>query len=134
MRVLLDTNVCMYLIRQRPPEVIRRFEGYEVGEIGVSSITVAELYFGVRKSLHADQNERALEQFLLPLEIAEFGLESAAAYGDIRTTLEKQGTPIGPLDTLIAAHAVSLGVTLVTNNFGEFSRVPGLSLDNWVSA
>jgi tRNA(fMet)-specific endonuclease VapC len=131
-RVLLDTDICIYLIRRRPPEVLHRFEEYEVGDIGVSSITVAELYFGARKSRHATQNTRALEQFLLPLEIVEFGFEAAVAYGDVRATLEKQGTPIGPLDTLIAALAISLGVTLVTNNSREFARVPDLELDNWV--
>lgn len=133
MKVLLDTNTCIYLIRQRPPEVLRRFEDYEVGEIGVSPITAAELYFGVSKSRRPDQNQRALEQFLLPLEIAAFDLESAVAYGNIRATLEKEGTPIGPLDTLIAVNAVSLGARLVTNNVREFARVPGLELDNWVS-
>jgi tRNA(fMet)-specific endonuclease VapC len=112
--------------------VLHRFEEYEVGDIGVSSITVAELYFGARKSRHAAQNTRALEQFLLPLEIVEFGFEAAVAYGDVRATLEKQGTPIGPLDTLIAALAISLGVTLVTNNSREFARVFNLDLDNWV--
>ncbi len=132
MKVLLDTNICIYLIRRRPPEVLRRFEEYEVGDIGVSSITVAELYFGARKSRHATQNTRVLEQFLLPLEIVEFDLGAAVAYGDIRATLEKQGTPIGPLDTLIAALAVSLEVTLVTNNSREFARVSSLDLDNWV--
>ncbi len=129
---MLDTNVCIYLIRARPPEVLRRFEEYEVGEICVSSVTAAELHFGVRKSLRPAQNERALEQFLLPLEVAGFGLEAAAAYGHIRSVLDERGTPIGPLDTLIAAHAVSLDLTLVTNNVREFARVPGLKLDNWV--
>lgn len=133
MKVLLDTNTCIYLIRQRPPEVLRRFEEHTVGDIGVSSVTAAELYFGAEKSRRPDQNRRALGQFLLPLEVAGFGHEAAAAYGGIRATLERQGTPIGSLDTLIAAHAVSLNVTLVTNNTREFARVPGLELDNWVS-
>lgn len=95
---------------------------------------MVELYFGVRKSRYTAQNARSLEQFLLPLEIVEFGLGAVVAYGDIRTTLEKQGTPIGPLDTLIAALAVSQEVTLVTNNVGEFARVPGLDVDDWISA
>lgn len=132
MRVLLDTNVCIYVIRERPPEVLRRFEEYTVGDIAVSSITVAELYFGAQKSQRPAQNERALEQFLLPLEIAGFGHEAAVAYGRIRATLEKRGTPIGPLDTLIAAQAVSLSLTLATNNVREFERVPDLKVDNWV--
>lgn len=132
MRVLLDTNVCIYVIREHPAEVLRRFEEYTVGDIAVSSITVAELYFGARMSLRPAQNERALEQFLLPLEVVEFGHEAAVAYGTIRAVLEKRGTPIGPLDTLIAAQAVSMNLTLVTNNIREFERVPDLSLDNWV--
>jgi tRNA(fMet)-specific endonuclease VapC len=113
--------------------VLSRFEEYEAGEIGVSAITAAELYFGVSKSRHPAQNQQALGQFLLPLEISEFSLEFAVAYGDIQARLERQGTPIGPLDTLIAAHAVSLGVTLVTNNTREFARVPDLTLEDWVS-
>lgn len=133
MRVLLDTNVCIYVIREHPAEVLRRFEEYTVGDIAVSSITVAELYFGARKSRRPAQNERALEQFLLPLEITEFGREAAAVYGKIRAALERRSAPIGPLDTLIAAHAVSLSLTLVTNNVHEFERVPELALDNWVS-
>lgn len=134
MRVLLDTNICIYLIRERPPEVLRRFEEHAVGDIGLSSVTVAELYFGAHKSRRPDQNKRALEQFLLPLEITGFDHEAAAAYGGTRAVLENRGTPIGSLDTLIAAHAVSLDVTLVTNNVREFERVPGLRVENWVSS
>ena len=129
---LLDTNICIYLTKRRPAEVLRKFEEYAVGDIGVSSVTVAELYFDVQKSQHPAQNEQALEQFLLPLAAAAFDLKAAATYGRIRATLEKQGTPIGPLDTLVAAHALSLDLTLVTNNVREFGRVPGLSIENWV--
>ncbi len=128
---LLDTNMCIYLIKRQPPEVLRRFEVHEVGDIGVSSVTAAELYFGARKSQRPSQNEQALEQFLLPLVVAEFGHDAAAAYGRIRTALEKRGAPIGPLDTLIAAHAVGLNLTLVTNNVREFARVPNLEIENW---
>ena len=95
---------------------------------------MAELYFGARKSQRPSQNEQALEQFLLPLVVAGFGHDAALAYGCIRTTLEKRGAPIGPLDTLIAAHAVSLNLTLVTNNVREFARVPDLEIENWVGA
>jgi tRNA(fMet)-specific endonuclease VapC len=131
---LLDTNVCIHIIRKRPPEVLRRFERYEVGEVGVSSITIAELSYGVEKSSRPTQNRVALGGFLLPLEIVAFGPEAAAAYGRIRATLERAGTPIGPLDTLIAAHALSLGVTLVTNNTREFERVPGVRVEDWARA
>jgi len=132
MRYLLDTNICVYLIKKKPPEVLQKFNAYSVGEIGISSITVAELQFGVQKSRYLEQNQRALEQFLIPLTIADFDYQAAIAYGAIRATLEAQGTPIGSLDTLIAAHASSLNVTLVTNNTREFSRVPGLEIVNWV--
>lgn len=134
MILLLDTNTCIYVIRSKAPEVLRKFEDYSVGDIGVSSITVSELYFGTRESQRPDQNERALEQFLLPLTVTEFGQDAASAYGRVRAALEKDGTLIGPLDTLIAAHAISLNVTLVTNNVREFSRVPDLAVDNWVEA
>jgi len=132
--VLLDTNMCIYLIKNRPPEVLRRFEEYAVGDIGVSSVTAAELHFGAQKSQRPAQNEQALEQFLLPLAVVGFDLSASIAYGRVRAALEKQGTPIGPLDTLIAAHALSLDLTLVTNNVREFARVPDLSVENWVGA
>ena len=131
MRFLLDTNMCIYLIKKMPPQVLERFKDYPVGEIGVSSITVAELQYGVEKSQRPAQNRRALRQFLIPLVIADFDEQAAHAYGKARTALEAQGTPIGALDTLIAAHALSLGVTLVTNNTREFSRVADLRLANW---
>ena len=111
--------------------MLRRFEEYEVGEIGVSSVTAAELSYGAEKSAAVEQNREALSRFLLPLEVLAFRDEAAAAYGHVRAALEKAGTPIGPLDTLIAAHAVSLSVTLVTNNTREFSRVPGLEIEDW---
>ena len=133
MKFLLDTNICIYIIKQKPPKVLQRFNTYQVGDIGVSSITVAELEFGVQKSQFPEQNQQALTQFLLPLTIADFDRAAAIIYGDIRAKLEKQGTPIGSLDTLIAAHALSLQVTLVTNNVEEFSRVSKLQLANWVN-
>jgi tRNA(fMet)-specific endonuclease VapC len=132
MRYLLDTNICIYLIKIRPHQVLEKFNAYSVGEIGVSSITVAELQYGVRKSQHPVKNQQALRQFLLPLVIADFDEQAANAYGEVRAVLEAQGTPIGPLDTLIAAQAISLDVTLVTNNVREFSRVQGLRFENWV--
>jgi tRNA(fMet)-specific endonuclease VapC len=133
MKVLLDTNACIYVIRQKPAAVLARVTAMDVGDIGVSSITVAELHFGVAKSRHVAQNQAALEQFLAPLEILDFDAAAAAAYGRIRATLEAAGTPIGALDTLIAAHAVSLGVTLVTNNVREFVRVPDLKVEDWAA-
>ena len=112
----------------------RRFEDYGIGEVGVSSVTVAELRYGAEKSSRPEQNLEALGRFLLPLEVLVFGEEAAAAYGQVRAGLERAGTPIGPLDTLIAAHAVSVSVTLVTNNTREFRRVPGLEIEDWTWA
>ena len=134
MILLLDTNTCIYLINQHPLEVLRKFNEYAVGDIGISSVTAAELHFGVHKSQRPEENRRALEQFLLPLNVAPFDENAAAAYGHVRAQLEKQGTLIGPLDTLIAAHALSLDLTLVTNNLREFERVPGLEVENWTVA
>lgn len=129
---LLDTNTCIYLIKKKPPEVLRKFNQYVAGDIGVSAITVAELYFGVRKSQQPDKNQQALEQFLLPLITVEFDHDAATVYGGVRAVLERQGTPIGSLDTLIAAQALSLDLILVTNNTREFARVPHLKIENWV--
>jgi tRNA(fMet)-specific endonuclease VapC len=133
MNYLLDTNICIYLIKRKPISVLAKFNEHEVGDIGISTISVAELSYGVQKSRLRDQNQQALLQFLAPLVIAEFDAEAALAYGQLRADLEAQGTPIGSLDTLIAGHAVSLGVTIVTNNEREFSRVPKLNIENWVS-
>ena len=132
MRLLLDTNICIYLIKEKPAQVLQKFSSYSVGDIGVSSITVAELQFGVHKSQHPAQNQRALEQFLNPLVIVDFDYNAAIVYGKIRAALEIQGQPIGPLDTLIAAHALSLNLALITNNLSEFSTVPSLKTVNWV--
>jgi len=131
---LLDTNICIYVIKRKPAEVLQRFLAYAVGDIGVSSITVAELWYGVQKSGRPAQNREALEQFLLPLMVASFDDEAAAVYGSIRAGLERLGTPIGALDMLIAAHALALDVSLVTNNTTEFARIPGLRVENWVAS
>lgn len=133
MKYLLDTNTCIYLIKKKPPEVLQKFQAHSVGEVSISAITVAELQFGVQKSRHVAQNQRALQQFLLPLVCMPFDSQAAVAYGEIRAVLEAQGTPIGSLDTLIAAHALSLNVTLVTNNTREFSKVPDLEVVDWVN-
>ncbi len=131
MKYLLDTNICIYLINRRPPAVLARFAEHPLGALGVSSITAAELAFGVAKG-RSERNRHALELFLAPLDVAPFGREAMWAYGTLRATLERTGKPIGAMDTLIAAHALALGATLVTNNVGEFARAPGLKLENWV--
>lgn len=131
MRLMLDTNICIYLIKQHPPSVLERFAFYPVGDIGISAITLAELEYGVSKSSRPAKNREALEQFISPLEVADFDRQATAVYGKLRATLEKKGHSIGSMDLLIAAHALSLGVRLVTNNVKEFERVPGLRLENW---
>ncbi len=133
MIILLDTDICIYIIRQKPVSVLQRFNTYAVGNIGVSTVTVAELFVGAQKSQRPAQNHQAVEQFLLPLTIAPFDYNAAVAYGQVRAVLEQHGTPIGALDTLIAAHTISLGVTIATNNSREFLRVPGLAVEDWVN-
>ncbi len=132
MKYLLDTNICIYVIQEKSLQVLQQFQECSFGEIGVSSITVAELAYGVQKSRYRKKNQAALEQFLLPFEITPFDDQAAMAYGKIRADLEAKGRPIGSLDMLIAAQALSLGTVLVTNNFDEFSRVPGLIVEDWV--
>lgn len=131
MQYLLDTNICIYLIKQKPPKVLTRFNTLALTDIGISSITVAELEYGVCKSQQQEKNRNALMQFLIPLEIVEFDQAAATVYGAIRSDLESRGLVIGAMDMLIAAHALSLGVTLVSNNVREFSRIDNLSLENW---
>lgn len=131
MNVMLDTNICIYLIKQAPSALIARFETFPVGDIGISIITLAELEYGASKSTQPRRNLEALKQFIAPLEVALFDRQAAVAYGRIRVGLEKKGRPIGAMDLLIAAQALSLGVRLVTNNEREFRRVPGLRVENW---
>jgi len=133
MRYMLDTNICIYLIKRQPREVIEKFQGIAPGEIAISSVTVAEMMYGVAKSQHKDKNKSALESFLAPLEIVDFDFKAAQHYGTVRAYLEKMGTPIGAYDLMIAAHALSLGLVLVTNNKREFQRIPDLIVENWVN-
>jgi tRNA(fMet)-specific endonuclease VapC len=133
MKYLLDTNICIYIINEKPAKVLRRFERYPVHEFGISSITHAELQYGVEKSKNKNTNQAALDEFLLPLTILPFqGKRLVTCYGEIRTSLESKGQTIGPLDLLIAAHALSLDLTIISNNIKEFSRIPKLKCKNWV--
>lgn len=131
MKYLLDTNICIALIRQKSGLILKRLVTCQPGKVGISTITLAELAHGVEKSAQPGQNEQALQQFLLPLILAEFEPQAALMYGKIRAELERSGQIIGSMDMLIAAHAVSLGAILVTNNTREFQRVRGLSLEDW---
>lgn len=128
--ILLDTNICIYIINARPPQVLARFHRFRLGEIGVSSVVAAELAYGVAKS-GSERNRQALEMFLAPLEIMPFDEGAVWRYGELRADLERRGESIGSLDTMIAAHALSLSAMLVTNNMREFCRVKGLHLENW---
>lgn len=128
--ILLDTNICIYIINAKPPAVLARFRDYQLGEIGLSSVVAAELAFGVAKS-DSPRNEAALKLFLAPLQILPFDEGPVWAYGKLRVDLERQGQSIGALDTLIAAHALSLDAILVTNNTREFSRIENLRVENW---
>lgn len=132
MKYILDTNICIYIIKKKPLKVIEKFKQYPLGNIGISSITMAELHFGVQKSSMPERNLNAINQFILPLEVFEFDMKASIEYGFIRSDLEKRGTPIGPLDTLIAAHVKSLNFTLVTNNVKEFDRIGNLKIANWL--
>ena len=132
MKYLLDTNICIYIINERPIQVMARFRQERIGDIGVSSLTAAELAYGVEKSGSA-RNIQALDKFLAPLEIAAFDEAAFRHCGRLRADLERRGQPIGSMDMLIAAHALALDAILVTNNTREFERVTGLRLDNWVA-
>ena len=130
-RYLLDTNICIYVINAKPATVLARLFEHEVDGLGISAITASELYWGVCKS-GSVRNRATLEKFLSPLVVLDYDLGAARKYGELRAYLEQQGTPIGPLDQQIAAHALALDITLVTNNVREFQRVPGLRLENWI--
>ena len=131
--ILLDTNTCIYIINNRPPNVLERFRKYKAGEVGISSIAASELAYGVAKS-GSVKNRKALDMFLAPMQILPFDSQCLWFYADLRASLEKQGLSIGPMDTLIAAHALSIDGTLVTHNIKEFVRVPKLKLENWFEA
>ena len=135
MKYLLDTNICIYIINEKPRNVLNKFEQYPVHEFGISSITHAELQYGVTKSGQKNRNQLALDEFLLPLTILPFhGTSLMESYGRIRVFLESKGKAIGPLDTLIAAHALSMDLTIISNNIKEFSRIPNLKCENWVES
>lgn len=131
MRYMLDTNICVYAIKHKPEQVFRRLQEHAPSEVCISSVTYAELVHGVEKSQSIEKNRVALALLLANIEIVDFDSLAAESYGRIRADLEKLGTPIGPLDMMIAGHARSLDYTIVTNNTKEFVRVQGLKLENW---
>jgi len=133
LKYLLDTNICIFVIRQKPLNIVRKFQQHLQSDLGISGVTLAELRYGADHSSDPAKNHSALDTFLALLEIADFDAPSADLYGNVRADLERRGCPIGPLDTMIAAHALRLGVPLVTNNAGEFRRVSGLVVEGWAA-
>ncbi len=131
MKFLLDTNICVFLIRNASGRIREHIRSHQVGEVGVSAITESELRFEADKSSDPDTNHAVLDRVFLTLPVLAFDSACAREYGKIRAFLEKRGTPIGSLDTLIAAHAASSGLTVITNNTREFKRVPGLLVEDW---
>ena len=131
LRFMLDTNICIYVIKNYPSGLRHRFEQLR-GHVCISSITLCELRYGVEKSARRDDSLAELELFAERLEVLSFSARAAADYGFLRRRLERAGTPVGIHDLLIGAHARSEGLTLVTNNRREFDRMPGLGVENWV--
>ena len=131
MRYMLDTNICIYAIKHKPEKVFERLQKTEPEDVCISSVTYAELVHGVEKSAAVEKNRVALSLLLSNIEILSFDTDAANEYGKIRADLERQGTPIGPLDMMIAGHARSQSYTLVTNNTKEFCRVKDLKIENW---
>jgi len=129
---MLDTNICIYVIRQRPKQMLGIFND-NVGQMAISSITIAELIHGVEKSQQKANNRLILEDFVSHLEVLDYTPKAAQHYGIIRADLEIKGTPIGVNDLHIAGHAISEGLTLVTNNEKEFNRIKSLSVENWAN-
>jgi tRNA(fMet)-specific endonuclease VapC len=133
MRYLLDTDTCIYIINKKPSSVIKRIQTKQPEEIAISTITQAELEYGVARSRYPDRNRIALLEFLFPFSLLDFDQMAASQYGLIRSSLGSKGKPIGPMDTLLAAQAKSIDLILVTNNEREFRRVEGLKTENWVA-
>lgn len=130
---MLDTNICIYILKHKDDKVLQKFYSCNFGDIGISSIVYSELIYGVEKSLKRDDNLKNLLKFVSSIEIYDYDINASNEYGRIRSELEKSGNIIGSMDMLIAAHAKSQNVVLVTNNEREFSRVKGLNTKDWVN-
>jgi len=131
MKYMLDTNICIYIIKEKPRKVLEKFQTLDIGDICISMITFAELEYGIEKSNYPDKNRTALTSFLAPIEILPFSQKAAIQYGEIRAKLESQGKIIGAYDLMIGAHAKAENLILVTNNEKEFNRISQLSIENW---
>lgn len=132
MPYMLDTNICIYVMKHHPPEVRERLRKIAIGDVFISGIVLAELWYGIGKSQHREKNKAALENFLQYCAVQDWPHEAAPVYGELRAALEKKGAVIGGNDLFIAAHAKHLGATLVTNNVKEFKRISGLKVENWI--
>jgi len=131
MKYLLDTNICIYIIKKKPEQVLKKFQRMKKSEIYLSSITIAELIYGVEKSQFKEKNMAAFDDFISPFECVDFNNESAKTFGRLRADLEKNGSMIGVFDLQIASISIAHDMTLVTNNEKEYSRVSGLRIENW---
>ena len=132
MKYMLDTNVCIYIIKRKPGHLLKRVVKEDIGDVGISAITLSELEYGVEKSSQKERNKLALAEFIAPFTVLPYDDRVAPTYGKIRVFLEREGILIGPLDMLIGAHALSIPIILVTNNDKEFKRIPGLKVENWL--
>jgi len=130
--LMLDTNICIYIIKKRPTTVLKRFQSIKTEQICISVITYAELQYGVDKSSAVAKNQLIIDDFISRLSVINWDEKAAQSYGKIRSNLERKGTPIGLMDLMIAAHCLSLDYTLITNNLKEFERIPNLKSENWV--
>lgn len=133
LKYLLDTNIVIYVLKRRPLEVLEIFNS-NASRMAISSITLSELIYGAEKSAKPNQNLEAIEEFVSHLEVLSYDAKASQHYGQIKAALEKKGEIIGENDIHIAAHAVSQGLILVSNNLREFKRVPSLALENWVDS
>ncbi|MFN2373624.1 MAG: type II toxin-antitoxin system VapC family toxin [Cyclonatronaceae bacterium] len=129
---MLDTDICIFILRKKQEQVFERLRATGPGDVAISSVTLAELMYGVQKSSFPEQNLQALIRFLAPIDVLPFDDHAAFWYGNVRHSLQSKGLPIGPYDMMIAAHALASGYTLVTNNTREFHRVQDLKVENWV--
>ena len=129
---LLDTNICSYVLKQRPTSVLQRFVAVGPDHLATSTVVLGELLFGCARHREGDRIRREVEDFTSRLQVLPWNAAAATAYGDLRAHLERSGSPVGAMDLMIGAHALALGATLVSNNIRHFERMPGLKLENWV--
>ena len=134
MRYMLDTNICIAIMKKAPRQIRTRLEGLSLDQVGVSSIVIGELWYGIAQSQRPEENEEALKDFMRYVTVMDWPAHAASAYGSIRTYLRRKGAPIGAMDLLIAAHALAMDAVLVTNNVREFKRVPKLNVENWIGS